>query len=356
MAPLRGRVVVVTGASGGVGRAVVRELGRKGAKVALIARGTTGLGAAAVDVGTGALIARGTTGLGAAAVDVGVAGGNGQVYEADVADYEQVRRAGERIEEELGPISAWINIAFSSVFARFTDITPDEYERTTAVTYLGYVWGTKVALDLMRPRNAGAIVQAGSALSQRGIPLQSAYCGAKHAIKGFTESVRTELLADHSNIHITLVQLPALNTPQFDWVLSKLRRHPQPVPPIYQPEVAARAIVYAAEHPERKEYWAGTPTVATLLAQRVAPALVDRYVARTGIGSQQTDDKPPNDVANLWEPADESTDYGAHGAFDGRSHARSPQLWLSQHRRPVLLTLAGGAAAATVTAVLRRRR
>ncbi|MFD0470756.1 SDR family oxidoreductase [Nonomuraea thailandensis] len=183
----------MTGASGGVGRAVVRELGAQGAKVALIARGTAGLGAAAVDVG--------------------VEGGTGQVYEADVADYEQVRAAAERIEKEMGPISVWINTAFSSVFAKFTDISPDEYERTTAVTYLGYVWGTKVALDVMRPRNAGAIVQTGSALSQRGIPLQSAYCGAKHAIKGFTESVRTELLSDGSNVRVTLVQLPAVNTP-----------------------------------------------------------------------------------------------------------------------------------------------
>ncbi|MEW1837950.1 SDR family oxidoreductase [Nonomuraea angiospora] len=335
MTPLEGRVVVVTGASGGVGRAVVRQLGRQGAKVALIARGTTGLGAAAVDVG--------------------VEGGTGEVFEADMAEYDQVRRAAERIEAEMGPISVWINIAFSSVFARFSDISPDEYARTTAVTYLGYVWGTKVALDLMRPRNTGAIVQAGSALSQRGIPLQSAYCGAKHAIKGFTESVRTELLADRSGIDITLVQLPALNTPQFDWVLSKLRRHPQPVPPIYQPEVAARAIVYAAEHPERKEYWVGATTAATLLAQRVAPALVDRYVARTGARSQQTDEKPPDGVANLWEPADEDVDYGAHGSFDERSHARSPQLWLSQHRGPVLLALAGGAAAAWAALRLRGR-
>ncbi|MEU6711724.1 SDR family oxidoreductase [Nonomuraea sp. NPDC046802] len=335
MTPLRGRVVVVTGASGGVGRAVVRELGSRGARVALIARGTTGLGAAAVDVG--------------------VEGGSAQVFEADVADYDQVRRAGERIEAEMGPISAWINIAFSSVFAKFTDISPDEYVRTTEVTYLGYVWGTKVALDLMGPRNAGAIVQAGSALSQRGIPLQSAYCGAKHAIKGFTESVRTELLADGSGIHITLVQLPALNTPQFDWVLSKLRRHPQPVPPIYQPEVAARAIVYAAEHPERKEYWVGVSTAATLLAQRVAPALVDRYVARTGIRSQQTDDRPPTGISNLWEPADETRDYGAHGAFNHRSHAHSPQTWLSQHRGPLLLALAG-AAAATLATLRRPKR
>ncbi|SET24582.1 Short-chain dehydrogenase [Nonomuraea wenchangensis] len=326
---------MVTGASGGVGRAVVRELGKQGAKVALLARGTTGLGAAAVDVGA--------------------AGGVGQVYETDMADYEQVRSAAERIETEMGPISVWINTAFSSVFARFIDISPEEYERTTQVTYLGYVWGTKVALDLMGPRNQGAIVQVGSALAQRSIPLQSAYCGAKHAIQGFTESVRTELLADGSNVKITVVQLPAVNTPQFEWVLSKLRKHPQPVPPIYQPEVAARAVVFAAEHPERKEYWVGGMTAATLMAQRVAPALVDRYLARTGIQSQQTDEKPPSGVSNLWEPADDDTDYGAHGTFDRRSTGRSPQLWLSQHRRPVLLGLAGGAAAAGAMALLRRR-
>ncbi|MFI6323729.1 SDR family oxidoreductase [Nonomuraea sp. NPDC050556] len=333
MAELRGRVVVVTGASGGVGRAVVRELGAKGARVALIARGTTGLGAAAVDVG--------------------VAGGSAKVYAADVAVYEEVRQAAERVEAELGPIDVWMNVAFSSVFAKFTDVEPAEFSRTTDVTYLGYVWGTRVALDLMLPRNKGAIVQAGSALSQRGIPLQSAYCGAKHAIKGFTESVRTELLADRSNVHVTMVQLPALNTPQFGWVLSKLRRHPQPVPPIYQPEVAARAMVFAAEHPERKEYWVGVTTAATMLAQRLAPALVDRYVARTGVKSQQTGEKSPSGVANLWNPADESRDYGAHGEFDDRSHAHSPQVWLSQHRRPVLLAAAGVAAGAVLVRLLR---
>ncbi|WP_084960177.1 SDR family oxidoreductase [Thermoactinospora rubra] len=333
---LRDKVVVVTGASGGVGRAVVRELGARGAKVALIARGEAGLGAAAVDVGA--------------------AGGDARAYEADVAVYEEVRRAAERAEADLGPIDVWINVAFSSVFARFRDIEPEEFERTTKVTYLGYVWGTKVALDLMRPRGRGAIVQAGSALSYRGIPLQSAYCGAKHAIKGFTESVRVELLAERSPISITMVQLPALNTPQFDWVRSKLRRHPQPVPPIYQPEVAARAIVHAAEHPERKEYWVGTPTVMTLLANRVAPALVDRYLARTGEKSQQVqgdkpDSEPLRGPGNLWEPADEWRDHGAHGSFDDRSHPRSLQLWLSRHRGPVLAALASG----TAVAVLLRR-
>ncbi|GAA3111243.1 SDR family oxidoreductase [Streptosporangium carneum] len=322
---MRGKVVVVTGASGGVGRAVVQELGARGATVALIARGTTGLGSAAVEVGA--------------------AGGAGLVYEADVSDYQQVRDAAERIERETGPIDVWINVAFSSVFAPFTEITPEEYERTTRVTYLGYVWGTRVALDLMRPRDRGVIVQAGSALAYRGIPLQAAYCGAKHAIKGFTEAVRTELLGDGSGIQITMVQLPALNTPQFSWVLSKLGRHPQPVPPIYQPEVAARALVFAAEHPGRREYWVGASTAMTMLGERLAPGLVDRYLARSGRDSQQTKDQAPTGVANLWEPADEDRDYGAHGAFDDRSHPRSLQAWLSRHRGLAALALAGGAVA-----------
>jgi NAD(P)-dependent dehydrogenase (short-subunit alcohol dehydrogenase family) len=332
---MRDKVVVVTGASGGVGRAVVRRLGEEGANVALIARGETGLASAAVEVG--------------------VDGGVGKVFPADVADYEQVRQAADAVERDLGPIDVWMNIAFSSVFAPFVEITPEEYERTTAVTYLGYVWGTRVALDRMRPRDRGVIVQCGSALAYRGIPLQSAYCGAKHAIKGFTESVRTELLGEDSGVKITMVQLPAVNTPQFDWVLSRLRRHPQPVPPIYQPEVAAQALVHAAEHPERREYWVGASTAATLLGERLAPGLLDRYLARTGVKSQQTGDLPPSPVANLWKPADDDKDYGAHGSFDSRSHSRSLQTWLSQHRTPVLLGLAAAAAGAVGAAVGRRR-
>ncbi|MFF4416191.1 SDR family oxidoreductase [Streptosporangium sp. NPDC001559] len=332
--PVKNKVVVVTGASGGVGRAVAQEYGARGASVALIARGTTGLGSAAADVGA--------------------AGGTGLVYEADVADHRQVRQAAERVEQEMGPIDVWINVAFSSVFAPFTEVTPEEYERTTAVTYLGYVWGTRVALDLMRPRNRGVIVQAGSALAYRGIPLQSAYCGAKHAIKGFTESVRTELMGEGSGVQITMVQLPALNTPQFSWVLSRLGHHPQPVPPIYQPEVAAKALVFAAEHPRRREYWVGASTAMTLLGERLAPGLIDRFLARTGRKSQQTESLFPTDVANLWEPADEERDYGAHGVFDKRAHAHSVQAWLSRHRGLAALALAGGAAAAT--AVRRARR
>ncbi|MER7131603.1 SDR family oxidoreductase, partial [Streptosporangium saharense] len=298
--------------------------------------------------------ARGTAGLGSAAADVGAAGGTGLVYEADVADHQQVRQAAERIERELGPIDVWINVAFSSVFAPFTEISPEEYERTTRVTYLGYVWGTRVALDLMRPRDRGVIVQAGSALAYRGIPLQSAYCGAKHAIKGFTESVRTELMGEDSGVQITMVQLPALNTPQFSWVLSKLGRHPQPVPPIYQPEVAARAIVHAAEHPRRREYWVGASTAMTMIGERLAPGLIDRYLARTGRQSQQTGDLKPTGMANLWRPADEERDYGAHGAFDDRAHSRSFQAWLSRNRGLAALTVAGGAAAVAAVRAARR--
>ncbi|MFC7387062.1 SDR family oxidoreductase [Sphaerisporangium rhizosphaerae] len=331
---MKDKVVVVTGASGGVGRAVVRMLGEKGAKIALIARGETGLANAAVEAGA--------------------EGGTAKVYPADMADHEQVEAVADEIEKDLGPIDVWVNVAFSSVFAPFTEVEPAEYERTTAVTYLGYVWGTRAALRRMRPRNQGTIVQVGSALAYRGIPLQAAYCGAKHAIKGFTESVRTELFNEGSDVQITMVQLPAVNTPQFDWVLSRLRRHPQPVPPIFQPEVAAQAVVFAAEHPARREYWVGGSTTATIIGERIAPGLIDRYLGRTGVKSQQTDDKRPTGVANLWEPADDGRDYGAHGSFDGRSKDHSVQVWLSQHRTLVLTALAT-AAAATAAGLATRR-
>jgi NAD(P)-dependent dehydrogenase (short-subunit alcohol dehydrogenase family) len=333
----RGMSVLVTGASGGIGRATARLFGERGAKVALLARGETGLAAAAEEVRA--------------------AGGEALAVPADVADFQQVREAARRAEEAFGPIDVWVNVAFSSVFAQVTDITPEEYRRITEVTYLGVVNGTKVALDLMLPRDRGAIVQAGSALARRGIPLQSGYCAAKHAVQGFHESLRTELLHRGSNVRTTIVHLPAMNTPQFDWVESRLPNHAQPVPPIYQPELAARALVHAAAHPERGEYWVGGSTVGTLLVNKIMPRLLDRYLARTGYQSQQTDEpRDPNQPGNLWEPADGTggRDYGAHGGFDDRAHRRSWQWWASSHRR-LLATLTGCTAGiATARRLLRR--
>ncbi|MCO5967565.1 SDR family oxidoreductase [Actinoallomurus soli] len=334
----RPRVVVVTGASGGIGRAAAREFGARGDKVALLARGETGLRAAAEEIRD--------------------AGGQALPIPTDVADWEQVRDAADRVEEELGPIDVWVNVAFSSVFAEFKDIDPAEFKRTTEVTYLGFVYGTKAALDRMLPRDHGVIVQTGSALAKRGIPLQSAYCGAKHAIQGFHESLRTELLHRKSNVHATIVHMPAVNTPQFDWVESKLPKHAQPVPPIYQPEVAARALVYAADHPKRREYWVGGSTVATLLANRIAPSLLDRYLARTGYKSQQTDrPRDPHQPANLWKPADgpDGRDFGAHGSFDDKAHPRSVQTWAAEHRG-LLAAGAGAALGLTGVGLLRNGR
>jgi NAD(P)-dependent dehydrogenase (short-subunit alcohol dehydrogenase family) len=330
------KVVVVTGASAGVGRAVARLYASRGARIGLLARGEEGLAAVAEEVRE--------------------AGGTPLPIPVDVADADQVLAAADRVESELGPIDVWVNNAFSGVFAPFTDIALNEFRRVTEVTYLGYVHGTRAALDRMLPRNRGAIVQVGSALAYRGIPLQSAYCGAKHAIQGFTESVRCELLHKGSAVRVTMVQLPAVNTPQFDWVLSRLRRKAQPVPPIYQPEVAARAIVHAGEHPHRREYWVGGSTVATLVANAIAPGLLDRYLAKTGYESQETDEpRRPDQPANLWRPADEYADHGAHGRFNGKAHAHSPQVWASQHHGVLLASAATAAAAALAALRLRRR-
>jgi short-subunit dehydrogenase len=331
------RISVVTGASGGIGRAVARRLAERGDTVALLARGEDGLAGAAEDVRR--------------------AGGRALTIEVDVADFAAVDEAAAQVEKDLGPIDLWVNDAFSSVFAPFTEIGMDEFTRVTQVSYLGYVYGTKAALTRMLPRNQGTIVQVGSALAYRGIPLQSAYCGAKHAIQGFNESVRVELMHDKSNVHVTMVQMPAVNTPQFSWVLSRLPDKAQPVPPIYQPELAAKAVLYASEHPKRREYWVGGSTAGTLLANAVAPGILDRYLARTGFNSQQTrEPRPADQPVNLWEPADEQpgTDEGAHGAFDGKATTRSPQLWASQHHG--LLAAAGGAAIAGAVWMISRRR
>jgi NAD(P)-dependent dehydrogenase (short-subunit alcohol dehydrogenase family) len=308
------QVVVVTGASGGIGRASAQAFGVRGAKVALLARGELGLQGAAKEVEA--------------------AGGTVLPIPVDTADYEQIEGAADRVEHELGPIDVWVNVALTSVFAPFMQITPQEYKRVTEVSYLGYVYATRVALDRMLSRDHGTVVQVGSALAYRGIPLQSAYCGAKHAIQGFHDSLRCELLHDKSNVHVTMVQMPAVNTPQFSWVLSRLPNHAQPVPPIYQPEVAAKAVVYAADHPRRREYWVGGSTVGTLIANKFAPGILDRYLARTGYQSQQTDQPhDPDQPVNLWEPADgpRGRDFDTHGIFDARSTSRSYQLWASQH-------------------------
>ena len=325
--------VVITGASGGVGRAVARGYGARGASVVLLARGEDGLEAAARDVRE--------------------AGGTALAIPTDVADFDQVSAAADAAQSEFGSIDIWVNDAFSSVFAPFDQIAPEEFRRTTEVSYLGFVYGTRAALDRMKPRDHGTIVQVGSALAYRGIPLQSAYCGSKHAIQGFTESLRCELLHDRSQVRITMVQLPAVNTPQFSWVLSRLPRRPQPVPPIYQPELAARAIIRAADRPQRREYWVGASTAATLIANAIAPGILDRYLARTGYNSQQTEQPvDPDQPTNLWQPADEVDDYGAHGRFSDEAHDADPQVWASQHHG----LLATAAALTGVMAVRAARR
>ncbi len=331
-----GRTVVVTGASAGIGRASAQAFGARGDTVVLVARGDAGLRGAARDVER--------------------AGGVAHVRRVDVADADAVFALAESVERDIGPIDVWVNDAFTSVFAPFAEIKPDEYRRVTEVSYLGYVYATMAALEHFRKRDRGVIVQVGSALAYRGIPLQSAYCGAKHAIQGFNESLRCELLHDKSNVHVTMVQMPAVNTPQFSWVLTRLPRHPQPVPPIYQPEMAARAVVYAADHPNRREYWVGSSTAATLAANAIMPGVLDRYLARTGIGSQQTPDpEDPDSPTNLWQPADRPSDFGAHGAFDDKAKKTDPQLWASQHHG-TLLTALGSAGAAVAAVIVGRRR
>jgi NADP-dependent 3-hydroxy acid dehydrogenase YdfG len=326
------RVVVITGASAGVGRATARAFAARGAKVGLLARGRAGLEAARADVEA--------------------AGGEGLGLPVDVADAEAVEQAAAAVEERFGPIDVWVNAAMAAVLGEVRTTTADEFRRVTEVTYLGSVHGIQAALRRMRPRNRGSIVQVGSALGRRGIPLQATYCGAKHAVQGFVESLRTELLHDGSDVALTIVQLPGLNTTQFDWVRARVPRKPRPVPPVYQPEVAARAIVWASEH-RRREIWVGIPTFWTIVGNWFAPGIMDRYLARTGFDSQQGDEPRSADTPDyLFEPRDDDHDHGSHGRFDESAHDHSPQLWASRHRRSLL----AAAALTTGAAVARARR
>jgi NAD(P)-dependent dehydrogenase (short-subunit alcohol dehydrogenase family) len=324
------QVVVVTGASAGVGRATVRRFAIDGARLALLARGQERLDAAAREVEE--------------------AGGEALVLTTDVADADAVEDAAARTEARFGPIDVWINNAMTSVFAEIPDVSAAEFRRVMEVNYLGYVHGTLAALRRMLPRDRGRIVQVGSALAFRGIPLQAAYCASKHAIEGFNDSLRTELIHNGSNVTVHSVHLPAVNTPQFEWVLSRLPNRAQPVPPIYQPEVAADAIHWAAHH-DRAVLYVGMPTVKTVLGQRVAPRLLDHYLARTGYDGQQTDEPRTDDTANLWEPAE--GDFAARGRFSDRARHRSHQLWASRNRG--WLAIAGGAVLAAAGVIATRR-
>ena len=308
----QGKIVVVTGASAGVGRAVVREFARQGAYIGLIARGKERLEAAQREV----------TSL----------GGKALVLPADVADSSQVESAAERTEKELGPIDIWVNNAMATIFSPFVEVTPEEFERVTKVTYLGQVYGTMAALRRMKPRNRGVIIQVGSALAYRSIPLQSPYCGAKHGVIGFTDSIRSELIHDRSDVRITVVNLPGVNTPQFSWCRTRLPGHPQPVGPIYQPEIAARAIVWAASH-SRREIYVGWPTAKAIYGQELAPAYADRYLAENAYEAQETSEPvPSNRPNNLFEPV--PGPYAAHGVFDNRAATFSLQnrINLTPHR------------------------
>ena len=315
-------VVVITGASAGVGRATAREFARHGAWVGLLARDRTRLEAAAAEVEA--------------------LGGRAVVCVCDVADHEQVAAAAERVEQTLGPIEVWINNAMASIFCPIRELRPEEIRRVTEVTYLGAVYGTLVALERMLPRDRGVIVQVGSALASRSIPLQAAYCAAKHALNGFTESLRSELIHDRSSVRVTEVHLPALNTPQFTWVRNRMPRKPRPPEPIYQPEIAARAIRWATHH-RRRQVLVGGPTVIAVAADKLAPALADRYLGKTGYRSQQSEEPASSDQPdNLFQTV--PGDFGAHGEFGHLAKDRSPELWLVERRDSILAALGVGAA------------
>ncbi|HEY7123665.1 MAG TPA: SDR family oxidoreductase [Ktedonobacterales bacterium] len=327
-------VVVVTGASAGLGRAIVQEFAKHGAQIGLLARGRERLEATRKEVEA--------------------LGGQALALPTDVADYEQVERAAEAVEQAFGPIAIWINNAMVGVMSPVKDMEPEEYKRVTAVTYLGQIYGTLAALKRMLPRDHGKIVLIGSALAYRGIPLQSAYCGAKHAIQGFADSLHSELLHDQSKVSVTMVQMPAMNTPQFNWMKTRLPRKAQPVPPIYQPEVAARAVYWAAHH-QRRRMEVGLSTAIAINGNKLAQWLGDWYLAKTGYDSQQYDGEvPSNRPDNLWEPA--PGNYGAHGDFDQRAKNRSLQVWLNTHRGLVSMAAVGAAAASAAGVALLRGR
>jgi NAD(P)-dependent dehydrogenase (short-subunit alcohol dehydrogenase family) len=328
-----GEVVVVTGASAGIGRATALAFARRGARIGLLARGREGL--------------EGTRS------EVEALGGKALVAPTDVANPDEVERAAAAVEEAFGPIDIWVNNAMTSVFSPVKEMTPEEFRRVTEVTYLGYVYGTLAALRRMLPRDRGSIIQVGSALAYRGIPLQAAYCGAKHAIQGFCDSLHAELIHDGSNVRLTMVQLPGINTPQFDWVKSHLPNRAKPIGKIFQPEVPAKAIVWAAHH-DRREIYVGLPAAIAIAGNKIAPGLGDWYLGKTGYKGQQTDEPAdPDRPHNLWEPVDAAQDHGAHGRFDQQAHTWSPQLWATTHRG--WLALAGaGVAVAIRTAVQRR--
>ena len=315
------RVIVITGASAGLGRAIARAFAkREGARIGLIARDKDRLEAAKREIEE--------------------AGGEALILPADVADASAIETAAEKVESEFGPIDVWVNNAMTSVFSAIKEMTAAEFKRVTEVTYLGFVNGSLAALRRMLPRDRGVIIQVGSALAYRGIPLQAAYCASKHAIQGFVDSLRSELIHDRSHVRVTMVQMPAMNTPQFDWVKSHLEKRAQPVPPIYQPEIGAAAVVYASRHP-RREIFVGMPTVKAIVGNRLFPGLLDHYLARAAFEGQQTEEpEDPNRLSNLYEPA--PGDHGAHGRFDAKAHTSSPQLWTSLHRKALIsLVLCG---------------